>query len=945
MKKNGLKILVLMFMCALLYKLQPIQANASSLVYLYEEKQTKTITSGLTYEKKSKLTNLGWIDIYVLKMELTNPNVKMDIIRSSDVWGTKNTLTNIMKENNSVGGINASFFDMATNPSDIIGAEYKNGNYSYLQENYNKTSLGAGSMMVSDSGNVLFSYLSGNIVFRNEENFKGVYISCINGKYDFKNSVVYNRNAMNDTQQIEGKANLYKIVVDNNIVIDVVPPKTAAVIPENGYVVTVNEVNKDKVLPSFNIGSNVNLKITTNFGDQVFNTIISGGGKILKNGVVVQEGLLVQPTSRQPRTAIGVTSDGNYLISMVVDGRGKSIGATHYELGKYLLEYGAYNAIHMDGGGSSTIAARNEVSLGTELLNTPSEGTQRRIVNGLGFQSTAPQGTLTKLKVSAPTQRVFKNSPIRFSVLGFDEYENPVALDLSQLTWSSEGIMGSFNGTEFTPETGGQGTITCYYNGVSGTINLVSADQYIDLDVEPKILYLSQGASGSFSLKGTDLEGYKGVVQSKDAQWSLEDKSLGSFNDGVFISNGKSGSSLVTIQAGDIEIKAAVVVGSTWNAKTSFETEKVSFSAYPETAKGSVEKNSAIVYDGNSSIKLNYSFPISGVTQAAYAVFEGITILDEREGKTALYVYGDNSNLLLKAKLVDAKNNTYNISFTDKIDFNGWKELRAELPKGMTYPVKIERIYIASLKTDKDISGSIYFDKLLVERAIPLSGVDLEKVNFPINDPLYNQRITDYSFKASIVGSTTGSNRLLDTIVKNEYIKRLNKSDLAIFAGNSNINPGALTTKNIIWNNTYRVSNYEDLTVINLGTNSGGIIKTAYSQWMKVQNDLRNTYSNNIIIVGNRNPIKNGSFTDSREAEAFHRILSDFQKMTGKNIYYINASGSSFSADYFEGIRYIDINGINYTPADSKIDLGSSFYLLNFYMSGGKLYYNYESVY
>lgn len=945
MKKNALKILLFMFMCALFYKLQPMKANASNLVYLYEDKETKTITSGLIYEKKSKLTNQGWIDIHVLKMELANPNVKMDIIRSKDVWGTKNTLTNIMKENNSVGGINASFFDMATNPSDIIGVEYKNGNYSYLQENYNKTSLGAGSMMVSDSGNVLFSYLSGNIVFRNEETYKGVYISCINGKYDFKNSVIYNRNAMNDTQQIEGKANLYKIVVENNIVIDVVPPKTVAVIPENGYVVTVNEINKDKILPSFNIGSSVNLKITTNFGEQVFNTIISGGGRILKNGAVVQEGLIVQPTSRQPRTAIGVTSDGKYLISMVVDGRGKSIGATHYELAKYLLEYGTYNAIHMDGGGSSTIAARDEVTLGTELLNTPSEGTQRRIVNGLGFNSTAPEGTLSTLRVSASSERVFKNSPIKLNVVGFDEYENPVALDLSQLIWSSEGIKGSFNGNEFTPETGGRGTVTCYYNGVSGSMDIVSADQYIDLDVEPKVLYVSQGASGSFSLKGTDLEGYKGVVQAGDAEWILEDNDLGSIDDGVFIANRKNGASLVTIKAGEIEIKAAVVVGSTWNTKTSFETEKISFSAYPETAKGTVEKNSDIVYDGNSSVKLNYSFPASTVTQAAYSVFEGISILDERESKTALFVYGDNSNLLLKAKLIDAKNNSYNISFTDNIDFNGWKELKADLPKGMTYPVKIERIYVASLKTDKDISGSIYFDKLLVERAIPLSGVDLEKANFPINDPLYKQNITDYSFKAAVVGSTTGLNRLLDTIVKNEYIKRLNKSDLAIFAGNSNVNSGALTTKNIIWNNTYKVSNYEDITVINLGTNSGGLIKTSYSQWTRLQADLKNAYSNNIIIVGNRNPIKTGSFTDSREAAAFHKILSDFQKMTGKNIYYINASGTSFNADYFEGIRYIDINGINYAIADSKVDLGNSFYLLNFYLSGGKLYYNYENVY
>ena len=43
---------------------------------------------------------------------------------------------------------------------------------------------------------------------------------------------------------------------------------------------------------------------------------------------------------------------------MVVDGRGDSIGATHEEMVWLMKEYGAYNAMHFDGGGSSTMVAK-----------------------------------------------------------------------------------------------------------------------------------------------------------------------------------------------------------------------------------------------------------------------------------------------------------------------------------------------------------------------------------------------------------------------------------------------------------------------------------------------------------------------------------------------------------------------------------------------------------
>lgn len=63
-----------------------------------------------------------------------------------------------------------------------------------------------------------------------------------------------------------------------------------------------------------------------------------------------------------PRTAIGQRKDGIVLM-LVIDGRrpGHSIGVDMLELTNILLRYGAYNAVNLDGGGSSSMVVNNKL--------------------------------------------------------------------------------------------------------------------------------------------------------------------------------------------------------------------------------------------------------------------------------------------------------------------------------------------------------------------------------------------------------------------------------------------------------------------------------------------------------------------------------------------------------------------------------------------------------
>lgn len=82
-------------------------------------------------------------------------------------------------------------------------------------------------------------------------------------------------------------------------------------------------------------------------------TAISGDKVLLTNGIVAQTPL---PSDRDPRTAIGYSEDKRYLYLMTLDGRqtGWSEGADWATTGQWLKNFGAYEGINVDGGGSTT---------------------------------------------------------------------------------------------------------------------------------------------------------------------------------------------------------------------------------------------------------------------------------------------------------------------------------------------------------------------------------------------------------------------------------------------------------------------------------------------------------------------------------------------------------------------------------------------------------------
>lgn len=112
---------------------------------------------------------------------------------------------------------------------------------------------------------------------------------------------------------------------------------------------------------------------------------ISGDRMLVVKGEIVPD---LDDSEVEPRTAIGINRNGRYLYLVVVDGRQPfySEGATFAELAELLREQGAYMAMSMDGGGSSTLVVEDDGR--PRILNTPIDnyipGRERPVGNHLG---------------------------------------------------------------------------------------------------------------------------------------------------------------------------------------------------------------------------------------------------------------------------------------------------------------------------------------------------------------------------------------------------------------------------------------------------------------------------------------------------------------------------------------------------------------------------------
>ena len=176
--------------------------------------------------------------------------------------------------------------------------------------------------------------------------------------------------------------------VRKNTVARVGDGEGSGVIPPDGLVVSASGRAREWILSKLRAGSRVRLEAKLEPVESEMNEawrrasfIVGGGPQLIKEGKVAitfEAEKIAQRfvSDRHPRTAIGRLKDGRVLFA-TVDGRqpGVSVGMSLTELADLLLEFGASEAINLDGGGSTTMVVHGK------LVNVPSDQTGERPVS------------------------------------------------------------------------------------------------------------------------------------------------------------------------------------------------------------------------------------------------------------------------------------------------------------------------------------------------------------------------------------------------------------------------------------------------------------------------------------------------------------------------------------------------------------------------------------
>jgi len=273
---------------------------------------------------------------------------------------------------NDIAMVNASYFFRSGN---LIGLT-KIGGVIVSNDYFNRSAIG-----INDDGTTVF----GRVQYDGKIIFHGVEIPVnVNAERQENRAVVYNEyfGAATGTNsfgiEIEERGGVITNIFrdkGNNFIL-----KDSRIISAHG---TAAEIFKDA-----QIGDEIIFREQIISEDADFNSvphILGAGPRLVADGKIFVTADAEQfpgdiRLGRAPRSAVGVTKWGDYILA-VVDGRqSQSHGCTLQEWAEILInKFGAVNAINLDGGGSTELVVKDK------LVNSPSDGSERYVGSALAI--------------------------------------------------------------------------------------------------------------------------------------------------------------------------------------------------------------------------------------------------------------------------------------------------------------------------------------------------------------------------------------------------------------------------------------------------------------------------------------------------------------------------------------------------------------------------------
>lgn len=926
---NYIRKIVALYTTITILFLIPVNYASADSAIIYQKSIKENITSGATLEKITKFTTDGWQTINVLRIDLGNPNVKIDSLTNTDSAMKLAQLKTLADARGAVAGINSSFFNWGEGSGQgyVDGTIIESGKVISAQTGYNSTGDNMASISIDNANKVFFDYWKTNIKLV-APNGKQVNVAQFNkpSRMNYKDIIVLDRRwGKMSIGSSEKYPEMFEVVVVDGKITDMRFAQPAVEIPQNGYVIVTTGSNGPAITGNFNMGDEVKLSINTTPDWSSMAVAMTGSAILLKDGKIPSK-FSMNIGGKQPRTAVGCTKDGKQLIMVALDGRQTlGVGMDQTELAKLLLELGAYNALNFDGGGSTTMVARHQGDTKVSVINSPSDGAQRSIAGGLGVFSIAPPAELDGLVLDTEDKNVFVNTSKSLKVMGYDRYLNPIEIDKSQVTFSVSGVKGDFIGNTFYPKSSGKAVIKATMGKISSTLEVQVLESPVEINLSEKTVKIPLNGTRTFTVTGINKDGYTTTINPADVKWSVNGN-IGSFSEGVFNAS-TQGAGYIDASVGSVHAYCGVSVAT--NNSTvidNFEQFNGTYLSSPAGLPGSYESSGDYAKTGAYSGRLTYDFSSTEGTRAAYMVFpdKGVTLAENAE-KLGVWVYNNHTvSNWLRAELYDSAGSKQILEFTKEMNWDGWKYLETSLA-GIKMPARLTKIYLAQVNPVSD-TGVIYLDDLTV---VTSSYPWLDQAKIPGNteykDPANKAVVfkkSSTSFRLSIFGQSAEPKTILQKLITQRFTQAVSKdmSDKAVIVGGGThkmtekIKAQTLTTSK-----NYNAMDYKGARLIQLDTSKKGLRLSDVGQWKWFMDKLNSYTGDNVFIFMSDSP-KN--FSDKLEGNLFRETLSEYQKTKGKNVWVIYKNGSNSTVTE-NGVKYFsttgyDLAGLNSSNAASK---------------------------
>lgn len=279
----------------------------------------------------------------------------------------RSTVTKVAADLNDIATINAGYFSA---DGSLFGIT-KIDDVIVSSDYFNRSAIG-----INADDSVIFGRVqySGKIILNGEE----IEINGVNVAREANTLIVYNNRFAYTT----GTNNSgIEIIEESGIVTDIQRGHGNNVIPAVGHVISAHGTAA-QFFADVRIGDEIIFEENIYSEDADFNSavhVLGAGPRLIQDGRIsvtaAEENFPADiRVGRAPRSAVGVTRYGDYIFA-VVDGRqAHSKGCTLEEWADILLNrFGAFNAINLDGGGSTELVVKDF------LVNSPSDGRERAV--------------------------------------------------------------------------------------------------------------------------------------------------------------------------------------------------------------------------------------------------------------------------------------------------------------------------------------------------------------------------------------------------------------------------------------------------------------------------------------------------------------------------------------------------------------------------------------